>query len=986
MTEGNDITASGVDQARSLIAERRFGEAQSLVEDVLARDAGNADALRLAADLALRRSEPDAALAFLDSISPPAVDVHLSCAAILARMERHDESLERARAALELDASNPGALAHMAGHALRRGDAPDALELIERVASDDPRQACRAESIRAHALDAMGRFEEAFIAGARAATASGRVPVPEGAPDEGSLATVRALHRTAAIGRETFKDWARSPSDSLPRPRVALLLGPTLGGCDAIGRALSAQTDITTCRSRAPIARLAEAAESIAGGASDVATIGALPPGEIARLRSVFFDALAKEAGESPVIALHIDLPSFPTALVRRVIPEATLVMGVRDPRDVFLGCFFTEAQRFPTIYGTARDTAAVTFASYMTLQRLRDWTGFESVVVGYEPFSNDPGAALAPVFEALGVGQSAPIDSNDGEPRPGISWEPSTPDPRVCGRWRDYAPWFKRSYMELTPAMDAFGYDPGDLPRVDHQKVGDIARRSQGALSGESQPESKPNQVLADQLLREVLVHDPDHVVSLHLLSRLVQGRGRAHESSTLIDRACALEPGNPTLWVAAGENHIVEGNAAAAFTCYERATQVDPFMPEAWAGLASVYERMHDFDNAKRCADRAFKLAPQDASARLVKGRLARRDGDLQGARWTVEAVANDTSASDTMRSTALYELALIYDKLKSHENAFKAARAANGIVAQSPAFQRVDKNIIPLTVRQLAEVTSEEYSAWKDECEREGLTGDGPTPTFLVGMPRSGTTMSGQILEAHPDVLTIDERPMLAEAIGPLLATGKPLLDVLRTATVDQVRGLRQRFRTALRREAGVDENDTRVIVDKSPLLLAHLGAISRFFPDAKVFVAIRDPRDTLVSSFMQGFNVNAGMVHFLNQRWAANLQNAVLGGYLDTKDRFGLETMDVRYEALTESFEEHARAMIGFLGLPWHDSVLSFHQNKPRQIVLTPSYEAITKPVHAGAVARWKRYKEPFATSFEALAPLLERLGYEPTDPA
>jgi hypothetical protein len=246
------------------------------------------------------------------------------------------------------------------------------------------------------------------------------------------------------------------------------------------------------------------------------------------------------------------------------------------------------------------------------------------------------------------------------------------------------------------------------------------------------------------------------------------------------------------------------------------------------------------------------------------------------------------------------------------------------------------------------------------------------------FLVGFPRSGTTLLELVLASHPDVVTLEERPLLEPAeneflVSPasfqrLLDAGDDLLDPFRDLYWRQVadRGLAV---------AG------KVFVDKLPLGSVLIPLIARLFPSARILFAERDPRDVVLSCFRRGFKLNPSMYQFVSLEGAARFYDAVMS----VADRYRRLVPDrvhaVRYETLVTDFEGEVRAICEFAGLAWNESVNDFAQTARSRTIRTPSAPQVRKGLYTSGAGQWRRYARHLAPVRPILAPWVEALGYE-----
>ena len=238
----------------------------------------------------------------------------------------------------------------------------------------------------------------------------------------------------------------------------------------------------------------------------------------------------------------------------------------------------------------------------------------------------------------------------------------------------------------------------------------------------------------------------------------------------------------------------------------------------------------------------------------------------------------------------------------------------------------------------------------------------------------------------LDAHPGIVSLEERPALertAERADRQLAerhadAADRSIDLLTPADLADLRAF---YWSRVREELDTPIAPGQLMLDKFPLSIVRLPLINRLFPDARVLVALRDPRDVCLSGFRQRFADNAAMSFFQTLDGAADLYAHVMGRWLDVRDHTTLPLLELRYEDTVASFEPQMRKVLEFLGLPWDDAIASFHERRDDRVVATPSYHTVRKPVNTSAVGRWRRYEKGLAPILPRLQPFVEAFGYE-----
>ena len=264
------------------------------------------------------------------------------------------------------------------------------------------------------------------------------------------------------------------------------------------------------------------------------------------------------------------------------------------------------------------------------------------------------------------------------------------------------------------------------------------------------------------------------------------------------------------------------------------------------------------------------------------------------------------------------------------------------------------------------------------WRITPEARPRASDPKLHVFLVGFPRSGTTLLENVLAAHPDVVSLEEKDCLAPAIQTFLGSGE---GVARLASLPSGEASRQRDAYwAAVRAFGVEPRG-KVFIDKMPLASLNLPLIAKLFPGAKVLFARRDPRDVVLSCFRRRFGMNPSMYQLLTLEGAAAFYDAVMGLAEVYREILPSPLHLVRYESLVEDFEDTAKAACGFLGLDWDEGLRDFAERARKRGISTPSAAQVARGLNREGQDVWRRYREALAPVLPVLQPWVDRFGYE-----
>ncbi len=480
-----------------------------------------------------------------------------------------------------------------------------------------------------------------------------------------------------------------------------------------------------------------------------------------------------------------------------------------------------------------------------------------------------------------------------------------------------------------------------------------------------------------------------PNQPDALNYLGTIGLAAGEIDDAIYLFDRAVRIKPSDMSIQRNLGGALLAKGNAAGAEPFLRRAVQMDPTDPISLTTLANCLVRTGDMETAQQLLEDVLARDPDDFIASAAYGQLNISLGNLEKARKayrrqmelgrtsprilsglaSCDKLAPDSpEAMEIERQLQRTDLTAgehaglhraageIADRAGRHDEAFQHYLEAERLAP--PEFDAEKHRAV---YQNLKDIFTPRFFA-----EREGWGHPSTRPIFIVGMPRSGTTLTEQIISSHPDAAgagELDEMPRIKKSFK-----------------VFDIEGFARRVRGLKRAEVlklaegylkvldGVSSDALRV-TDKMPHNYENLGLIALLFPNARIVHCNRDPRDTCVSCF------TTSLVRH-SHPYATDL--GTLGAYY--REYVGLMNhwravlpipiYESKYEELVGSLEENARELIDFIGLPWDPACLAFHESK--RAIFTASKTQVRQPLYSSSVARWRRYEKH-------LGPLIEGLG-------
>jgi len=462
-----------------------------------------------------------------------------------------------------------------------------------------------------------------------------------------------------------------------------------------------------------------------------------------------------------------------------------------------------------------------------------------------------------------------------------------------------------------------------------------------------------------------------------MYNLAVLLAGVQQEAAALQLFERVVAIDPRHAQAWCSAGALRRQEGDLAGANQALRRAVALEPNDALSLANLADTLAVQNELSQARMMTGRALKSDPDNVIANLVQARMDREDGNLDQAATRLEGLAS-REIGPLNRGRTLVELGMVKDRLKDPKVAFAASREGQALLAAQPPASGMDADAFPKLVRELTSWTPRAIQEPFPPPPEDGL----PTPYFLVGFPRSGTTLTEQIITSHTGLDSLDELSILdtvASRTVELVGGNTPYPQALDACTAEQLGQMRSWYWDEVKKARDGELPTTRLI-DKLPLNLVHLTLISRLFPDSRLLVALRDPRDCCISAFMQYFVPNEAMIQLYNLQKTAELYQAVMTLWLGAREHLTLPYLETRYEDLVDDLEAAARRMLEFLQVDWEPGVLQYHEQASKKHISTPSQRDVSRPIFRRSLARWRRYQEPLQDVEPLLAPFISAFGY------
>jgi tetratricopeptide (TPR) repeat protein len=452
-----------------------------------------------------------------------------------------------------------------------------------------------------------------------------------------------------------------------------------------------------------------------------------------------------------------------------------------------------------------------------------------------------------------------------------------------------------------------------------------------------------------------------------------------RTDEALAALDGWEGLPATAPELSANAGHLMMKLGEIDRAEPTVRAAAQQGDADPQARLTLIQLLERTNRTTEARGLLDR---LHADPAAAllgneiKVTEAQLAQRESKHDVAIALFKDIVAACKEAH-LRHFQLYPLARSLDALGRYDEAFAVLTEAH-----ASQFAQIKLSAPLAVLHGLPSLSIADHPCDPQDVERwNDLNAPAAeaSPIFIVGFPRSGTTLLELVLDAHPLLKSIDEQPFLQNALDDILAEHVRYPAELANLTPEQLDRIRSAYwaRTARRLKLAPHMR----LIDKNPLNILRLPVIKRLFPNAKVLLVIRHPCDVILSCFMQHFRAPDFALLCTDIPTLAKSYRKTFDFWHSQQALLRAEVFELRYEAFVEDFTAYTRRVFDFLQVPWDEVVLSpARRAKEKRFISTPSYAQVVQPVSAKAVGRWSNYRAHFAAGLPILAPYLERWDY------
>ena len=479
-----------------------------------------------------------------------------------------------------------------------------------------------------------------------------------------------------------------------------------------------------------------------------------------------------------------------------------------------------------------------------------------------------------------------------------------------------------------------------------------------------------------AHRYLEQALTLSPRDPLIIAAIGSALRKQGLLADALAALDQAIAIEPMLPSAWLDRGYALEASGSIALAEHSFARSAAIDPSNTPAWGALADAAARQGRRDVAHDACERALAIDAEEPRAMMALARLSIEEGALESAIARLGTLLDQAALPPVDRFIALSLMGDAHDRAGTPEAAFDRYTQANRLFETIHAadIAAIDERQADFVARVDAEVAGISPDGFRPLAPYAG--GRAAIHAFLLGFPRSGTTLVENILASLPGAAAIEEQPTLEAADEAFLAKIGGLEWL---AYIDDPQPFQRAYwgRVAA---AGVALEKTQLFVDMDPLKGIRLPIIARLFPGAKVIVMRRDPREVVWSCFRTAFAPSGSAIEFTSLMRTAQLYDATIRLTERCLATMEIDAHILRYDRLVEDFDATTQSLCGFLGVDWTEDMRAFDKTATARGVSTASIGQVRRGLYDG-----RRQWEPYAARIDEVMPVLmpwvEKFGFE-----
>jgi len=478
-----------------------------------------------------------------------------------------------------------------------------------------------------------------------------------------------------------------------------------------------------------------------------------------------------------------------------------------------------------------------------------------------------------------------------------------------------------------------------------------------------------------AINFLQKAIYINPNYAQAYNNLGVALRELREYKKAVIFFEKAHRLQPNFIDPYLNLGIVFKELGNFKKAIFFFKNTIKIQSSNTKAYQNLMELYEKTNQEKELKAVITNAKNFIKHDPIIKLYEGIIFYNNNEFTRAKNFLKDIFFEP-LSVKNEIIRVITLAKCYDRIGDGKEAFNYFVKANSLAPKLRKLNLYDKNRyldqITARIKFFTETNIKKWKVVKSTNER-------PAPIFLVGFPRSGTTLLDTILRSHPAIEVVEEKPTVSKLINCINEMPEGVLNSLEKIDENQIEKIQNVYFDFL--DTQIENKNAKVYIDKLPLNIIHAGEIARIFPNSKFIFSVRHPYDCVLSCFMQDFDLNDAMANFLDIKDSARLYDSVMKLWFQYVSIFQIRHHQVKYENLIANLKKTTESVLSFLELPWDEAVLNYSITaKKREKISTPSYNQVTKPLYLHANGRWKKYEKQISSIYPVLNHWVKKFDY------
>ncbi|MFL2812598.1 MAG: tetratricopeptide repeat-containing sulfotransferase family protein [Paracoccaceae bacterium] len=468
-----------------------------------------------------------------------------------------------------------------------------------------------------------------------------------------------------------------------------------------------------------------------------------------------------------------------------------------------------------------------------------------------------------------------------------------------------------------------------------------------------------------------------PNYAEAYNNMGIALKDQGKLDEAIKVYNKTLSLKPDFAEAYYNMGNALRSQGKLDEAIEAYNKAISLKPDYAEAWLNGADALEKWNKLNELEIWLDNAFNsFETVPADLRFMKSKLLWRNKKFEETSYLISDIKFET-ISEIRKKDYLNLKAKCFEQSKKFEEAYECFVLVNSLVKISKEYKRYSpEDYFQNKKDNLAKIRSRS----KKNVEVKSEENPEFLPTFLVGFPRSGTTLLDTILRSHSKIKVVEEKPLLYDTEKFLKKSGyDDFIDkfIPKYVNIEAQKIYKQEFNKHID-TSSID----KVYVDKLPLNLLKVPVIHQLYPDAKFILALRHPMDTILSCWMQNFKLNQAMANMVDLDRIVDFYCIAMETFKICRVNYNLNVYEIRYEDLIKNFQKESEDVVQFLNLQWEPEMANYQDTAlKRGRINTPSYSQVVEPIYKDSQYRWLNYQKYLEQYLDQVKPWISEFGYD-----